>query len=203
MTGATVFHWRDVFHQILDTQHFWAVTKTSKLASSLCRGQISLKEVTGPSSLHSLSVLRPHAAFSAASAEKKSMFLASLRMLTASKKQPNWRVPFYKLAPYRSQLGTVFSAYFGDAVIDCCRNGTWWTGASSIQFWTISRTRGAARKRWIWKWRSPGLLNNQDQRLGSTDWCKCENCEIMETGREYYCCQELDALNQKLDTGIN
>ena len=32
-------------------------------------------------------------------------------------------------------------------------------------------------------------------RIGTTDWCLCEECKSMATHHESYCCQELDALN--------
>ena len=36
-------------------------------------------------------------------------------------------------------------------------------------------------------------------RVGNTDWCVCGKCISMSED-ECYCCQELDALNEKFDT---
>ena len=36
--------------------------------------------------------------------------------------------------------------------------------------------------------------------IGNTEWCLCgSNCVPMSTADECFCCQELDALNQKFD----
>jgi hypothetical protein len=48
------------------------------------------------------------------------------------------------------------------------------------------------------------FLDDPDSdRLDNRNWCQCGNCEAMPTGKECFCCQELDALNDKFDTGIN
>ena len=43
-------------------------------------------------------------------------------------------------------------------------------------------------------------LGNFDARVGNTEWCICGgNCVPMSTADECFCCQELEALNQKFD----
>ena len=46
-----------------------------------------------------------------------------------------------------------------------------------------------------------GDTNQRDARgrIGSTEWCSCEECEAMATEEECFCCQELAELNQKFD----
>ncbi|XP_073241599.1 P2X purinoceptor 7-like [Porites lutea] len=46
-----------------------------------------------------------------------------------------------------------------------------------------------------------GDTNQRDARgrIGSTEWCSCEECVAMATEEECFCCQELAELNQKLD----
>lgn len=38
-----------------------------------------------------------------------------------------------------------------------------------------------------------------EERVGNTEWCRCENCHSMDTTVESVCCQELDVLNEKFD----
>ena len=41
---------------------------------------------------------------------------------------------------------------------------------------------------------------NYNIRLGNTEWCICGgSCVAMSTADECFCCQELEALNQKFD----
>ncbi|KAK3752538.1 hypothetical protein QZH41_016315 [Actinostola sp. cb2023] len=42
-------------------------------------------------------------------------------------------------------------------------------------------------------------LEDENSRIGTTDWCLCENCASIPTSDECYCCQEFDALNEKFD----
>jgi len=45
-----------------------------------------------------------------------------------------------------------------------------------------------------------GELANLDVTVGNTEWCICGgNCVPMLTVDECFCCQELEALNQKFD----
>ncbi|XP_020625490.1 uncharacterized protein LOC110062885 [Orbicella faveolata] len=45
-----------------------------------------------------------------------------------------------------------------------------------------------------------GELANFDVRVGNIEWCICGgNCVPMSTADECFCCQELEALNQKFD----
>ena len=46
-----------------------------------------------------------------------------------------------------------------------------------------------------------GDTNQRDsrRRIGSTEWCSCEECEAMATDEECFCCQEVEELNQKFD----
>ena len=37
--------------------------------------------------------------------------------------------------------------------------------------------------------------------LGTREWCKCSNCQVMATESECICCQETDVLGDRLDLG--
>ena len=46
-----------------------------------------------------------------------------------------------------------------------------------------------------------GDVNETDasSRIGNLEWCLCGVCASMPSAEEFYCCQELEELNQELD----
>ena len=43
--------------------------------------------------------------------------------------------------------------------------------------------------------------NDDNERLGSNDWCECGHCQSMQTAKECtcICCQEWDLLHNRLE----
>lgn len=44
-----------------------------------------------------------------------------------------------------------------------------------------------------------GEHDENNSRISSTQWCICGGCEAMSSADKCFCCQELEALNQKFD----
>ena len=46
-------------------------------------------------------------------------------------------------------------------------------------------------------------MSNFNARVGNTEWCLCDgNRAALSTADECFCCQELDALNQKFNKSM-
>ena len=46
------------------------------------------------------------------------------------------------------------------------------------------------------------LAEYQRRLMNKNNWCTCENCHIMDTGKECVCCREMAVLQEKMDTPV-
>ena len=43
--------------------------------------------------------------------------------------------------------------------------------------------------------------SSSNNRIGNTEWCKCNNCRQIETDAESFCCAEADEIHEEMFEG--